>query len=384
MKLLTRELIQDLLSAEQSTCLSLYMPTYRIHPEKQQNPIRYKNLVRQMEESLLKKYPPDVVQKYIEPMETLIGDNELWNHTLNGLAVFSADGIFEVVNLHEPVSELAMVADSFHTKPLRQYIQSVDHYHVLAINQQDYRIYEGNRHSLNEVELGEDVPKNLVEALGEELTDNFSNVASYGGTGQGAAPAHHGHGGRKDELEKDAERFFRVVANVAEERYSKPSGWPMILAALPEHHNLFHKVSKNPYLLKDGITVNPSALSVEQLNTMAWQIMEPEYTNKLDRIANQFHQAKAHGKGSDDIDDIAVVAVEGRVDTLLVEADRMIAARITNMTSGNIQRRDLENPKIDDLLDDMSELVTKMGGQVMILPPEKMPSESGLAAIFRY
>ncbi|MBC8006000.1 MAG: hypothetical protein H7X84_11040 [Verrucomicrobia bacterium] len=384
MKLLTRELIQDLLSAEQSICLSLYMPTYRIHPEKQQNPIRYKNLVRQMEESLLKKYTPDVVQKYIEPMETLIGDNELWNHTLNGLAVFSADGIFEVVNLHEPVSELAMVADSFHTKPLRQYIQSVDHYHVLAINQHDYRIYEGNRHSLNEVELVEDVPKNLVEALGEELTGRQSPIGSYGNTQRGTASIHGLGGDRKDEMEKDAERFFRVVANVAEERYSKPSGWPMILAALPEHHNLFHKVSKNPYLLKDGITVNPSALSVEQLNTMAWQIMEPEYTNKLDKVVNQFHQAKAHGKGSDDIDDIAVAAVEGRVDTLLVEADRMIAARITNMTSGNIQRRDLENPKIDDLLDDMSELVTKMGGQVMILPPEKMPSESGLAAIFRY
>lgn len=384
MKLLTRELIQDLLSAEQKICLSLYMPTYRIHPEKQQNPIRYKNLVRQMEESLLKKYPPNEVKKYIEPMEALIGDKELWNHTLNGLAVFCAEGIFEVVNLHEPVSELAMVADSFHTKPLRQYIQSVDHYHVLAINQHDYRIYEGNRHSLNELELGEDVPKNLVEALGEELTENFSNVASYGSTGMGPAAAHHGHGGRKDEMGKDAERFFRVVANVMEEKYSKPSGWPVILAALPEHHNLFHKVSKNPYLLKEGITVNPSALSVEQLNAMAWQIMEPEYTNKLDRIVNQFHQAKAHAKGSDDMDDIAVAAVEGRVDTLLVEADRLIAARITNLISGNIQRRDLENPKIDDLLDDMSELVTKMGGQVMILPPEKMPSESGLAAIFRY
>lgn len=384
MKLLTRELIQDLLSAEQKICLSLYMPTYRIHPEKQQNPIRYKNLVRQMEESLLKKYPPNEVKKYIEPMEALIGDKELWNHTLNGLAVFCAEGIFEVVNLHEPVSELAMVADSFHTKPLRQYIQSVDHYHVLAINQHDYRIYEGNRHSLNELELGEDVPKNLVEALGEELTENFSNVASYGSTGMGPAAAHHGHGGRKDEMGKDAERFFRVVANVMEEKYSKPSGWPVILAALPEHHNLFHKVSKNPYLLKEGITVNPSALSVEQLNAMAWQIMEPEYTNKLDRIVNQFHQAKAHAKGSDDMDDIAVAAVEGRVDALLVEADRLIAARITNLISGNIQRRDLENPKIDDLLDDMSELVTKMGGQVMILPPEKMPSESGLAAIFRY
>ncbi|HET6557916.1 MAG TPA: hypothetical protein VFG54_11420, partial [Prolixibacteraceae bacterium] len=291
MKLLTIQIIQDLLSVEQDVCLSLYMPTHRSHPEKKQNPIRYKNLVRKMEESLLKKYSPAEVQKHLEPMEALTGDNDLWNYSLNGLAVFSAKGMFEVVGLHEPVSELIIVADSFHTKPLRQYIQSIDHYHVLAINQHDYRLYEGNRHSLTEVELGEDIPKNMVEALGEELTESFSNVASYGSTGQGPAPAHHGHGGRKDELDKDAERFFRLIANVVEENYSKPSGWPVILAALPEHHNLFHKVSKNPYLLKDGITINPNALSVDKLNAMAWQIMEPEYMNKLDRIVHRFQQA---------------------------------------------------------------------------------------------
>lgn len=384
MKLLTLEIIQDLLSVEQDICLSLYMPTYRRHPEKQQNPIRYKNLLKQMEESLMKKYPPAEVQKHLEPMKALTDDNDLWNYSLNGLAVFSCEGVFEVVGLHEPVSELIVVADSFHTKPLRQYIQSVDHYHVLAINQHDYRLYEGDRHLLHEVELGDDVPRNMVEALGEELTENFSNVASYGSTGQGPAPSHHGHGGRKDELEKDAERFFRVIATVVEEKYSKPSGWPLILAALPEHHSLFHKVSKNPCLLKEGISVNPQALPIEQLNALAWQILEPEYISKLDKMANKFQLAKAKGKGSDDIDDIAVAAVEGRVDTLLVEADRLIAARVTNLTTGNIQRRDLENPKIDDLLDDMSELVTKLGGQVVVLPPDKMPSESGLAAIFRY
>ncbi len=44
----------------------------------------------------------------------------------------------------------------------------------------------------------------------------------------------------------------------------------------------------------------------------------------------------------------------------------------------------MTNPKVDDLLDDLGELVTKMGGHVMVLPTNKMPSETGLAAIFRY
>ncbi|MGE5395494.1 MAG: hypothetical protein ACM3P1_12190 [Candidatus Saccharibacteria bacterium] len=360
------------------------MPTHRVYPGKLQNPIRYKNLVKQLEESLLKKYSAESIQKYLRPMEALISDNDFWNHTMNGLAVFCSDGIFEVVGLHEPVNELAIVANTFHTKPLRQSIQAVDRYHVLAINQHDFHLYEGNRYSLNEVELEAEVPKTLVEALGDELTGRQSPVGSYGNTNRGAANMHGQMGVRKEEMEKDAERFFRIISNIVEEKYSKPTGYPMILAALPEHHHLFHKVSKNPYLLKEGIMVNPSSLTLEQLNAMAWKIIEPEYDQRMNKLINQFEQARSHGKGSDEIEDIAVAAVEGRIDTLLVEADRLIAVRIANITTGNIQESEMNNPKIDDLLDDMSELVTKLGGEVMVLPPEKMPSESGLAAIFRY
>jgi hypothetical protein len=117
---------------------------------------------------------------------------------------------------------------------------------------------------------------------------------------------------------------------------------------------------------------------------MAWEIMEPEYNLKLDSLVERFEQARANGKGSDDYKEVAVAAVEGRVDTLIVEADRIIAVRVTNLVTGNTQKKDLSNPKVDDLLDDMGELVIKMGGQVMVLPTEKMPSETGLAAIFRY
>ena len=383
MKLLTKELIQELLAAEQETCLSLYMPTHRSHPEKLQDPIRFKNLVKQIEESLLKKYSASEVRKHLEPIEALINDPDIWNYTLDGLAVFSAEGLFEVIGLQESVDELAMVADSFHTKPLRHYLQSLDRYHVLGLSLHDYRIFEGNRHSLVEVELTAKTPKNNQEELGDELIEKSSTGAPSSGTGESISKP-SSQGGRKDDTDNEAERFFRDVANMIEEHYSKPTDWPLILAALPENQNLLRKVNKNPQLLDKGIAINPSSVSIDKLTDMAWEIMKPEYLLKLDNLVDRFRQAKGHGKGSDDLKEVAVAAVEGRVDTLLVEADLLIAVRITNLVTGNTQKRDLENPKVDDLLDDMGELVTKMGGQVLVLPPEKMPTQTGLAAIFRY
>jgi hypothetical protein len=384
MELLTKELIQELLTSEQEPCLSLYMSTDSMHPENLKNPIKYKNLVTELEESLLQNYSANETKEYLKPIDALVEDDTIWNNTKDGLAVFSANNIFKVVVLQKSLEELAVVADSFHTKPLRQYLQSVDHFHVLGLTLHDIRLFEGNRHTLTEVELTADTPKTITEALGDELTEKHTTVDSYGGIGTDSSAMHHGHGGKKEETEKDAERYFRLVAGTIYKHYSKPSGWPLILAALPEHHNLFKKVNKNPLLLPKGIAINPSSVSPNQLAKLAWEVMEPEYNLKLDSLVDRFEQARANGKGSDDYKDVAVAVVEGRIDTLIVEEDRIIPVRITNLVTGNTQKKDLNNPKVDDLLDDMGELVIKMGGQVMVLPTEKMPSETGLAAIFRY
>lgn len=380
----TNDLIQQLSSFNEAPCLSLYMPTHQTHPDNTQDPILFKKLLQQMEESLLQKYAAAEAQKHLDPLRALTDDNNFWNHSLEGLAVFSAKGLFKVVRLHASVEKLAMVADSFHTKPLRKYLQSSDNFHVLGLTRNEIRLYQGSRRSLFEVELHPDIPKTLTDALGNKLTDPHLTVASYGGSASDGSPMHHGQGGKNPEIEKDAEKFFRIVAEAIYDHYSKATGWPLILAALPEHHNLFHSVNKNRFLLEKGVTINPFSVSTEQLAQLAWEVLEPEYNAKLESLAAEYQQAKANDKGSDDYKEVAVAAIEGRVETLLVEADRIIAARVTNLETGNTQKKELTNPRVDDLLDDMGELVIKMGGTVMVLPADKMPSEKGLAAIYRY
>ena len=49
---LTREDIKTLIETQGEWCVSLFMPTVRAGAEVQQNPIRFKNLLRQAEERL--------------------------------------------------------------------------------------------------------------------------------------------------------------------------------------------------------------------------------------------------------------------------------------------------------------------------------------------
>ncbi|MBN1237404.1 MAG: hypothetical protein JXB36_02830, partial [Gammaproteobacteria bacterium] len=74
---------------------------------------------------------------------------------------------------------------------------------------------------------------------------------------------------------------------------------------------------------------------------------------------------------------------QGRVETLLVEAARHMPGRL-DAASGAVLVDELANPEVDDALDDLAELVMRQGGEIIVVPAERMPAETGLAAVFRY
>jgi hypothetical protein len=379
---LVNDYAAGMLDAHEPPCLSLYQPTHRHHPENQQDPIRFRNRVRALEESLGQKRSTREIQALLEPFQGLADEPDFWNHTLDGLAILGAPGFFRIYRLQRRVPELAIVADSFHVKPLIRILQSADRYQLLGLSRREIKMFEGNRDVLDEIEPAPGVPRTITEALGEELTEPHLTVASYGKGVRGPA-MHHGHGSKKEEVDIDAERFFRAVDRAVLEKHSRPSGLPLILAALLEYHSLFRQVSQNPFLAPEAVDIPPDALTIDALRERVWRVVEPKYLARLAALIEQFGQAKPKGLGSDDPALIAEAAVAGRVATLLIEAERHVPGRI-DYACGRIEPGDLAHPEIDDVLDDLGELVLHKGGQIVVVPAERMPARTGLAAIYRF
>jgi hypothetical protein len=309
-------------------------------------------------------------------------DATFWNHTLDALAVLAAPGLFRVFQFQRSVRELAVVADSFHVKPLLRVVQSDDRYHVLSVTRHSARVFEGNRDVLDERDPGT-LPVDIETALGPQRTEPHQTVRSFNAGPAGSAPIFHGQGSRKDEVDTDTERYFRAVDRAMVEQFSKPSGLPLVLAALREHQPVFRRLSQNGALLDTGIDGNPEAMSVDQLRNAAWQAVEPRYLDRLTQLSNTFTTDAAHRKGTSDVADAARAAIEGRVLHLLLEADRVRPGRIDRAT-GSIADLPMDDPEVGDMLDDLAEAVLRTGGDVVIVPKERMPSESGMAAILRY
>ncbi|MDD2598328.1 MAG: hypothetical protein PHO37_03760 [Kiritimatiellae bacterium] len=381
MQLLKDDYAAGLFDAQKPPCLSLYQPTHRGHPENQQDPIRFRNLVKKLEESLRREFSTKDIIPLLAPFWKLAEDFDFWKHTNDGLAVLGSGDLFRVYKLQRPVTEFAIAADSFHLKPLLRIMQSADRYYVLGLSQQEAKLFVGNRDALDPVELLPEAAQAIAAAL-EKGQDKPRAESWTFGTGKTGSRARHGHI-EECQAEHRTERFFHAVDRAILKYYSQPSGLPLLLATLPEHQASFRRISRNPMLLATGIESHPDALSLSALCKQVWQHLEPYYIARLDGIIEMFGAAQSRELGTADLAQAMRAAVSGRVSTLLVEADRHIPGRV-DVVTGGIEFDDLANPVADDLLDDLGAFVLKTGGQVVVVPTKRMPTKTGLAAIYRF
>ena len=383
MDLLANDYPEAILAKRVAPCVSLYQPTHRTHPDKVQDPIRFRNLVKTLTQSLHQRYPDREIEPLLKPLHTLSDDIDFWNHTFDGLAVLAAPGFFRAYKLQRPVPELAVTADSFHTKPLMRIVQSADRFQVLGLNRHEARLFEGNRDHLDEIDLAPEVPRTLDAALDRD-PEREPAIRTFGPIREERTMGRHGASDvKQDGIRADTGHFFRAVDRGVLEHHSRPTGLPLLLAALPEHHHLFREISQNPNLLDATIDVSPNDLTLDDLRTRAWEKVQPHYLARLAGLIDRFHAARPREQATGDLADAARAVVAGRIATLLLDAGRQVPGRM-DPASGAITFGKLEDPGVDDLLDDLGERVLKMGGEVVVVPTERMPTDSGLAAIYRF
>ncbi len=113
------------------------------------------------------------------------------------------------------------------------------------------------------------------------------------------------------------------------------------------------------------------------------------------RLAHEIHlyeQGRAHDFAAGDLSDVGRAAVAGRVATLLIEADRFEPGRF-DRTTGEVEfdgagwageRTFGHEFEREDVFGAVTETVLAHGGTIVSVPRIDMPTESGVAAIYRY
>lgn len=373
MEKINSTLLKQLTEIRNQPCISLYMPTHRVHPDSAADPIRFKNLIKKMQhhitENKLTDYTP-----LLESFEKLQGDLDFWNNNDCGLAIFVSKEDKHIIRLPEKVEEITCVAESFCVKPLFKFHAENKAYYLLALGQDSVKFYTGDKYHLTEVDIQGKVPTSMTEALGEELTDNHLHAATAPSAGV------HGYMEKSQEVDIDIERFFRSVDQALNNHFEFSNDKPLILAALGEHHTEFKAISKNQYLHEHNVTINAPALNTKELLSKIKEVIELEHTKNTEILLNRQRNAVQEKLSSHEIRDVAYDAIDGKVEILFLENGRNI--------SGDI---DIENRKVHlnenkdtDILNELAYLVFGRGGQIILLDKKDMPYDTGAFTINRF
>lgn len=382
--------VRALLEPHRPPCLSLYMPTHRNVPANLVDIHQFRRLVDSLEAGLLLKHRRDEVDRLLEPFHRLDANATFWQHTLDGLAVLSSDGKAEVFRVQQTFQPLALSTDRFHTMPLVRAAASIGRFDVLALASREARVYEGTTDQLDPFDLGDEAAGGGPGRLSRwDFIDQDTFQAHRVRQRAGAmGSVHGGFGSKSDDIDADTERFFREVDAIVVERVSNRSQLPLLLVSISEHASLFRKLSANRRLLDEGIVTDPKMLEGQALVPLVRSVADADRRRRIERLVTLFSKARDEGRGSGDLSDIARAAVAGQVATLLVEQDRFEPGKFDLATGAIAWGEDVEAESGTELAGDLvgilAEEVLLRDGEIVSLRPIDMPTETGVAALYRY
>lgn len=386
MDLLTREDLAQWVEPPDSWALSIYMPTYRLGREREQNPTRFKNMLGQAEEQLLARgLRSRQVQDLLEPTEALVQDDLFWQHQSDGLAFFLSQEAMDYYRLPFSFEEMVVVGDYFYTKPLLPLLSVDGRFYILALSQDEIRLLQGTRQHVQGVDL-EGVPKSLAEAL--RLDDPEQRIQWHTGTtdvrGDRAAQFHgHGVGGTDEAQEKvNIERFLQRVDEGLQDLLAEERS-PLVLAGVDYLLTIFQEVSSYDDLLEEQITGNPEQWSEEMLHRQAWDLVQPKFQREQEEALSLYRHFAHTDRTSGEIGAVVRAARYGQVDTLFVALDEQRWGQF-DPASQTVELHEERELGDADLLDLAALHTIWNQGEVYALARAEMPAEVPLAAILRY
>lgn len=370
----------DIFTSQKGPHVSIYLSTHKHHPENEQDRIRYKNLVTEVEKSLAESYSrreyDGLLSKLTELLEPT--NTDFWRFASEGLAVLVDSDDRYLYRLNYAVKDTAIAADSFHIKPLIRNFQYETHYYLLALTADSYQLYYSNYYSLEKVNVPQEIVDRFDGKYSTAETSTNLNVGSYGGLN----PSYHGHYTTRDIADKETEQYFRFVDKVVTE-FTKEDSCPILLVSLPEHQALFRSFADVPHLKQQSIEKSFDSMSEEEVLGQANDIMNKLEDGHIKSLLKEYDLAASQEKGSSDTSTIASAMAQAKVKDLFVDLEKNVPGTY-NEETGSISFSNIDDPFVDDLIDDLAQETYRQGGSVYAVEAEDMPSDSGIAAIYRY
>lgn len=365
---MAKELLSQLTSEDvKGPFVTIMLNTHVAHQDVEKDQIKLKNFAKEAKKRFEKKYAEHDWSLFQEKITSLLEDASFWRSATASVALILSPEQTYIHRLSIPVDDQYYVSDLPYLLAIIKNSHFNYSYYLLGLNRDSMKLYEVNNKQVKEVKLPDDAPKDVVTALGSELTGGGLNYTSNGGEGA----TFHGINPKDEEVEIDWVNYYQAVDEYFKNTFENPEKWPIYLFALPENQTMFKKVAKNPYYRSEvAISASPAQLTLKEIEEGAKKLSDELAANEA-----KGYNRLLDKKFIDQLVDIVPAAKEGKISHLFIA--------ISNLVDGFGEDPETEYDR-RQVLNELADNVLTNGGQVFILEQKDAPDEKSLVAILRY
>lgn len=306
--MLEKSKVQELLSLNQDPGLkvSLSLPTHRTQPDNKQDPIVFKNLIAQTEKKLLETLNQAEADVYLDKLEEIQTDRELFNTTLEGLLIYVTKNNLETVKIPQPLKESVVVDKILNLMPLMAYHDKYQQVHAIDIRKDSYGYYLIDQYGKEKIELDHIIDEftNLYDDFDADSTLNFSSTGSW-----------HGHRSSGEEIDMDRVKYFRYLNREFSEFFTD-NKLPIVVFGTTENVAEFKKLTDFDV---SGIEKPLKDMNQEELTSEIKEFLKHENKENRDFYENKLAHAYEQRLVSNDLEAIKEDMTTGKVGILLIK-----------------------------------------------------------------
>lgn len=384
MNLPKKQELDQLLSTQGQYCISIFMPTHQKGMEIEQDPIRFKNLIKQAKNDLDEKgYSDKEKENLLKPADEFLNDTYFWRYMSDGLAVFIGPDTFNFYRAPLQFDEQVYISEHFNIKPLIPLLSGDIRFYVLALNLKHVKLYRASRFNMQASET-DAIPESIEDFL--KYDDPERQLQFHTGTGVGngrRAAMFHGQGVSTDDVQmkKNILRFFQAVDNGVKTTLKDESA-PLVIAGVEYLAGIYREANSYNHLFSEIIDHNPLDLKEDELHKNAWAAVEPHFRQEQEKAIDQYHQLLHNGKASHEIEEIIKAAFQDRIKYLFVNLAHQQWGKYS-LESDYVERHDTQEPDDEDLVEAAIKQTLRQNGKVFAMDKENMPAPV-MAAVFRF
>lgn len=370
------------LKQENTIYVSITMELHALSLTDDKDRIQFENLLDEAKKRLADS-TLDEKDRLLKQLDKVrVNQAELLNHK-GGLAMYITTDDIYYYDLAVPVEKSVSIGKLPYTLPLVENFQYEQDYHLLLLNRDNVKIYEGhgpNISQLDMTEIDEEAPIDLETAIGTERSGGQLNFGTFKSTtgGGGSSQFFHGHNETSQEKDIDRENYFRIVDRFIYDNYSKKTEWPLIVFSVEDNQSVFHRISGNQHLSDFKILGSSANMKDNEVSERVSKEITELIGREKKEALKQLAEVPPANRIENIPDDLVAASLRGQIDTLYIQKGLVIPGTITE--EGRYDQDSERNDFVKLLVDK----VINTNASVYVFQEDDMPEGMEIIARLRF